>query len=302
MDVKSKRKKEVPEFIMSPKVDFCFKELMEDEEVRCGFIAALLQVRPADILHTTLLPTHLRKKHPHDKLGILDVRIVLFDGTQLDMEMQLISYDYWTERSLFYLGKMYVDQIHEGDDYEQLKKCIHVGILDFILFDHKDYYSRFHIWEDTKHILYSDKLEIHILELPKLSQYNYPDSELLQWAHFFNAKRKDEMEMIAKSDKYVGKAYEKLIHLSEDEEKRLEYEARQKAIRDYNHMINSGIRQGYKAGHEDGIQEAYVQGVRIFIETLTEMNFKKPDILSQLAEKYSLSNEEADALFRKITG
>lgn len=31
-------------FIMKPKVDFCFKELMEDAEVRKGFIAAVLHI------------------------------------------------------------------------------------------------------------------------------------------------------------------------------------------------------------------------------------------------------------------
>ena len=32
----------------------------------------------------------------------------------------------------------------------------------------KKYYSSFHLLEDTGHDMYSDKLEIHILELPKL--------------------------------------------------------------------------------------------------------------------------------------
>ena len=36
-------------FLMKPKVDFCFKELMEDGEVRKGFISALLDVKPEDI-------------------------------------------------------------------------------------------------------------------------------------------------------------------------------------------------------------------------------------------------------------
>ena len=31
-------------FIMSPKVDFCFKELLNDEDVRQGFIAAILEM------------------------------------------------------------------------------------------------------------------------------------------------------------------------------------------------------------------------------------------------------------------
>ena len=34
------------EFIMKPKVDFCFKELMDDDEVRRGFIAAVLNLPP----------------------------------------------------------------------------------------------------------------------------------------------------------------------------------------------------------------------------------------------------------------
>ena len=36
------------EFIMLPTVDFCFKELMQNEKVRKGIIAALLGVRPED--------------------------------------------------------------------------------------------------------------------------------------------------------------------------------------------------------------------------------------------------------------
>ena len=62
------------EFIMKPKVDFCFKELMEEPEVRRGFISAVLGIRPEEIIQTTLLPTHLRKESQEEKLGNLDVR------------------------------------------------------------------------------------------------------------------------------------------------------------------------------------------------------------------------------------
>ena len=91
-------------FIMSPKVDFCFKELLNDEDVRQGFIAAILGVKADMIQRTELLPTYLRKQHQKDKLGILDIRVVLENGTQIDIEMQVIAYDYWAERSLFYLS------------------------------------------------------------------------------------------------------------------------------------------------------------------------------------------------------
>jgi len=99
------------EFIMKPKVDFCFKELMADEEVRRGFISAILGMKPEEILHTELQPTHLRKRHSEEKLGILDVRVLVNGDQHLDMEIQIAPFRFWAERSLFYLSKMYVEQI-----------------------------------------------------------------------------------------------------------------------------------------------------------------------------------------------
>ena len=93
-----------------------------------------------------------------------------------------------------------------------------------------------------------------MLELPKLEKYDYPETELLKWARFFNATDKEELEMAAEGNEYTQKAYERLVELSADEEKRMEYEARQKALRDYQHMMNSGWRQGYGKGKEAGVE------------------------------------------------
>ena len=122
------------EFLMSPKVDFCFKELMQNEKVRRGIIAALLGKSPEDIENTELLPTILRQEYPDDKYGILDVLVNMKDGTRIDFEMQVLPFEFWTQRLLFYWSKMYVDQIKKGDSYEVLKRCIHVSILDFAHF------------------------------------------------------------------------------------------------------------------------------------------------------------------------
>ena len=270
-------------FIMKPKVDFCFKELLSDEYVRRGFLSAILGVAPDMILWTKLLPTYLRKQHKDDKFGILDVRVMLQDESQVDVEIQVIAYDYWAERSLFYISKMYVDQIHEGVDYGQFKKCIHVGILDFKLFDDEEYYSRFHIWEDNRRLQYSDKFEIHVLELPKLEKYDYPETELLKWARFFNATNKEELEMAAEGNEYTQKAYDRLVELSADEEKRMEYEERQKALRDYQHMMNSGWRQGVSEGREEG--------VKAIIEMLQELGMSREETQTKVHDKFSASDE-----------
>lgn len=84
-------------------------------------------------------------------------------NVQINMELQVIMFTYWAERALFYLSKMYMKQIRKGQDYDVLQKCIHVGILDFELFGSGEYYSRFHMWEDLRKELYSDKLEIQAI-------------------------------------------------------------------------------------------------------------------------------------------
>ena len=164
---------EKEDFIMLPTVDFCFKELMQTENVRKGIIAAILNKRPDEIVNTELLPTILRKDSEDDKYGILDVRV------QLDNEVQ----------------------------------------IDF---------------------------EMHILELPKLPPEQKSETDLMQWMRFLNGKRREDFEKMAKKNSCFEEAYKELDKLSADEKKRLEYEARQKAIRDRDILIKTGENRGRK--------------------------------------------------------
>lgn len=164
---------EKEDFIMLPTVDFCFKELMQNENVRKGIIAAILNRRPDEIVNTELLPTILRKDSEDDKYGILDVRV------QLDNEVQ----------------------------------------IDF---------------------------EMHILELPQLPPEQKSETDLMQWMRFLNGKRREDFEKMAKKNSCFEEAYKELDKLSADEKKRLEYEARQKAIRDRDILIKTGENRGRK--------------------------------------------------------
>ena len=99
------------DFIMRPTIDVCFAGLMENAKVRKGFCAAILKVLPDTIRDTQLLPTHLHRDYADDKLGILDVRVRLLDGLQINMEMQVKYFEFWDERALFYLCKMFAEQL-----------------------------------------------------------------------------------------------------------------------------------------------------------------------------------------------
>ena len=114
---------------------------------------------------------------------------------------------------------------------------------------------------------YTDKLEIHIVELPKWNlkssaQDKDGREELRNWARFLHAEKKEEFEMAANTSPYVEKAYERLMYISADEEKRREYEEREKAIRDYNWLMKSNWRMGHEEGVREGIEQGIKQGIK----------------------------------------
>ena len=240
------------EFLMKPKVDFAFKEIMTDEKARTGFLAAVLKINPKDIKETQILNTNLRKEHEDDKQGILDVRLLLNNDSEIDIEIQLSQIKVWAERSLFYLAKMYTEQIAPGQSYKVFKKCINISILDFELFpDETEFYSCFHIREDTRNFIYTDKMEFHLIELPKLPEQLKEDSSDIElWAKFINSERKEEFDMLAQKNPYIESAYERLQVISRDREKRLEYEAREKAILDHNQMMLEAEERGRERAEE----------------------------------------------------
>ncbi len=165
------------DFLMKPKIDFAFKEIMMDEKARTGFLSAMLKLDPADIRETKILNTSLRKLHEDEKQGILDVRVLLNSAMEIDIEVQLSTMKVWADRSLFYLSKMYTEQIVPGQNYTVFKKCVSISILDFDLFHGEtEFYSCFHIREDTRNLLYTDRMEFHVLELPKLPEELREDS------------------------------------------------------------------------------------------------------------------------------
>ena len=65
---------------------------------------------------------------------------------------------------------------------------------------------------------------------------------------------------MAKTDEYIEEAYKELEKLSADEQAKLEYEAREKAIRDHNSQMSSALRRGMQRGIEKGMQQGLQEG------------------------------------------
>lgn len=111
--------------------------------------------------------------------------------------------------------------------------------------------------------------------------------------------------MTAETNSYIEKAYERLTCISADEEKRLEYEAREKAVRDYNYLMRSNWREGHeegiikgrkeglRQGHEEGVRQGFAQGMRDFVQGCQNEGKTREEILEKLESWFHLSQQEA---------
>lgn len=106
--------------------------------------------------------------------------------------------------------------------------------------------------------------------------------------HFMNAEKKEEFEMLAKENEYIERAYDRLSELSEDEVKRLEYEAREKEIRDYDWQMYTS--------HEDGFKEGTICG---YLESCMEFKMTEEEIVKRIMNKYSVDKEMAEGYIKE---
>ncbi|HPJ89227.1 MAG TPA: Rpn family recombination-promoting nuclease/putative transposase [Thermotogota bacterium] len=146
----------------------------------------------------------------------------------------------------------YCKRLKEGEPYQDLSKTVAVNLLNYDLIDEE---TRFHncfrfIETETQKEL-TDIAEIHFMELPSLRRYIEKNrgnitkiigkEKLLDWLLFIDNPNSDDDKLAENADKAIGRAKEMLRKLSADERLQEEYEARYKAVMDYNSAIKTAI-------------------------------------------------------------
>lgn len=164
------------------------------------------------------------------KLGIMDLAldVKLAEETKAGIELQVKVQKHWTNRALFYLAKMYTDNLKMGQDYSKLRKCISISILDFNLVESDEYHTVYRLRDKNGKDL-TDLFEVHIIELrKKLSGMNAVDD----WIRLFNAESEDDLKMIKSKNRGIMEAIGELKIMSLGKSLRYLYEQHWKAIRD----------------------------------------------------------------------
>ena len=231
--------------IIPLKYDFAFKRLFLNGKIRKGFISDALGIPPDGIRSVRLANTFLWKRHYREKQGILDVLMEVNGDRRVNVELQVRVVACWDGRSLFYLAKLFTEDLLSGEDYGRLKRCICISVLDFNLDDGPEYH-RVYRMRDKKGREFSDLLEIHVVELNKPLSGGRMDD----WIRLFKAETEEEITMLESGTKNPGilEAIKEIRNMGLRGTYRLMKEAKLKETRDRNardaYVRNEGLAQG----------------------------------------------------------
>ena len=189
---------------------------------------------------------------------------------------------------LFYLAKMYDEDLRSGQNYSRLKKCISIGILDFKLLESESYHSVYRLRNEKGEEL-TELWELHIIELGKSLQGDRLDD----WIRLFHAESVEELEMLAAKNKGLAEAAEIMKRMSLGKTLRYHYEAHLKAVRDRygedayirDQGRAEGKAEGIAQGKAEGITEGIAQGKAEDILQLLEDLGEIPDALKVRIQK-----------------
>lgn len=188
----------------------------------------------------------------NEKTGIVDVKASFDDKTKVNIEIQLENGYNMNKRSFFYLSKLYSEGFKKGKNYNALLKTISINILGYNEFLKDHCHSVFRLKdEENSDSYYSDVMEIHFLELRKVSIDQVEEEALLDWLEFIKTDKEEVVKVLSKKNKDIYKATKKLEELSSDEEIRRVAENRAKYLSD----LETNQRGAYEDGHKQGLDE-----------------------------------------------
>jgi len=263
----------VPLKLLDPTLDVVFKLLMLRNQVLLRDVIESVLTLPAPIAELEVINPEIPEDAPGDKNVVLDIRVRLKDGRQIDLEMQSTVPPGTRARFLYYWARGFSDSLARGDDYTALRPCVSILWFKRALLNSPRFHSVFHLSEEHSHEVFSPELEFHVLELPKL-QLAMADrqAKLERWARFLGAKSIDELEKLAHEDDVMTTAKNALQDLSMDPDALRIARDRETAVLMHRHLMASsfeaGLAEGRGEGRAEGRSEGEIAGIRLAIESL----------------------------------
>ncbi|MGL4346231.1 MAG: Rpn family recombination-promoting nuclease/putative transposase [Cellulosilyticaceae bacterium] len=238
--------------LLDPKVDFVFKNIFGSEkhpEILISFLNAIL--KPLEpIVGVEIKGTDIAKHFIEDKYSRLDIKAVTSQHEIINIEIQLKNEHNMVKRSLYYLSKMYEEQLGEGDDYAALKRTICINILNFKYLKTEIFHTGYRLKEIQTNEELTDIIEMHFIEIPKLPVESDETDMLVAWTEFLRDPESEKVRNLELTIQEVREAKNELIRMSNNEEQRAMYEMREKVLKDKVSALNKAREEGEVLGIE----------------------------------------------------
>lgn len=131
------------------------------------------------------------------------------------------------------------------------------------MFDCNEAHLVFHLREDNRNELLTNKCRFDFLELPKADTDKSTEiKRLKRWLRFFNLKSEEEADMLTQSnDTVMNKAVLILKNMSEDEKMQEVARLREKAMHDEASYIAQAEKRGINRGINNLAEKLRLAGV-----------------------------------------
>ena len=271
---------------ISLKTDYAFKGLFTHELVRKHFLSDVLGIPLGEMKSVRIINPFLWRRFRRQKEGILDMALEMTGGAKINIELQVRRQEDWVKRKLFYLARLYTEDLFAGQNYNRLRKCISISLLDFDLTNGEEYHTEYRLRTKTGKEL-TDLFELHIIELCKPLARN---DGLDDWIRLFNATSEEDLKMIKIKNAGIREAIEELRAMGLTRTLRFLYEERLKAQRDRWAEDEYVRNEGRAEGKIEGKIEGTAQNILLLLNDLGDvpselskkiMAEKNPDTLNQ---------------------
>jgi predicted transposase/invertase (TIGR01784 family) len=242
--------------LLPPTLDITFKMLMTPHEALLRNMIEAVLGCSAPLRGLTVLNPEPQKVDLTQKEIVLDIRVRLDSGSEVDLEMQTTAPEGTRERFLYYWARTYAESLPVGGNYRSLRPAVSVLWFAVPLLKSPRFHSTFQLMERCHGDVFTEHLVLHVLELPKLDlAAREVDARLLRWARFLRVQTREELAALAAEDPIMNEAAIALEELSADPEARRIARERREAIGIHNHLMAASEAKGKAEGIRDDIRE-----------------------------------------------
>jgi len=250
--------------LLDPKVDFVFKNIFGSEknpQILISFLNATLKPIKK-ITKVEIKGTDIGKQFIEDKYSRLDIKATTSNNEIINIEIQLKNEHNMIKRSMYYLSKMYEEQLGEGEDYDKLTRTVCINILNFKYLKTENFHTGYRLKEITTNEELTDIIEIHFIEVPKLRSDSDEKDMLVAWTEFLKDPESDKVRSLEMNVNEIRSAKDELIRMSNDSKQREIYDMRSKILKDKVSALNKAKEEGREEGIEEGREKEKIQNAK----------------------------------------